>query len=159
MPSKIESGAKQCTWNKESSQCAITEPPSDPVFIILVSLLTLVLSIPILTVMMYVLDEYGSKEPGIANTQTISVKENRTVAYEIGGDGKDREREKEREKESGKSNLSNSIFKNEDGSVDVPVPCSDFARLIKRDTVAELQLDRLSAAHFAYAGTCVRVCV
>jgi hypothetical protein len=153
MPSKIESGAKQCTWNKESSQCAITEPPSDPVFIILVSLLTLVLSIPILTVMMYVLDEYGSKEPGIANTQTISVKENRTVAYEIGGDGKDREREKE----SGKSNLSNSIFKNEDGSVDVPVPCSDFARLIKRDTIAELQLDRLSAAHFAYAGTCVRV--
>ena len=115
------------------------------------------LSIPILTVMMYVLDEYGSKEPGIANTETISVKENRTVAYEIGDDRKERVRE--REKESGKSNLSNSIFKNEDGSGDVPVPCSDFARLIKMDTIAELQLDRLSAAHFAYAGMCVCVCV
>ena len=95
MPSKIESGATQCTWNKESSQCTITEPPSDPVFIILVSLLTLVLSIPILTVMIYVLDEYGSKEPGIANNETISVKENRTVAYEVGGDGKERGRERE----------------------------------------------------------------
>jgi hypothetical protein len=111
--------------------------------------------------MMYVLDEYGSKEPGIANTQTISVKENRTVASEIGGDGKDRERERdgERERESDKSNLSNGRFKNEDGSVDVPVLCSDFARLIKRDNIAELHLDRLSAAHFAYAGTYVCMCV
>ena len=102
------------------------------------------------------LDEYGSKEPGIKNTEALLIKQNKTAVLEV----------IESKKSLSSSNRSNdrdrdsSVSKYE-GSSAVPVPCSDFAQLIKRDASAEL--DRLSSAHFAYAGTYVhpsaRVCV
>ena len=193
MPSRIESGASQCTWTKETSKCSITEPPSDPIFIILVSLFTLILSIPILTLLMYVLDEYGSKEPGMKNADELIIKENKIAVRDISeGDGEGEEKEGDSSKSlsasaSNKSSerdryserdrgwdmdrdMGSSILKSDNGSGTVAVaalPCSDFAQLIKRDATADFKLDRLSAAHFAYAGTyvhpsirtCVCVCV
>ena len=107
------------------------------------------------------LDKYGSKEPGIKNTEALLIRQSKTAALEIGESNKSlsatsKSNDRDRDRDS-------SISKYDDGSGAVPAPCSDFAQLIKRDATAEFELDRLSAAHFAYAGThvytSVRVCV
>lgn len=60
----------------------------------------------------------------------------------------DRDRDRDRDRDG-------SISKYDDGSGAVPVPSSDFAQLIRRDAAAAFEPDRLSSAHFAYAGTYV----
>lgn len=64
-PSKVQSGASQCTWSAEDLSCSLTNPPSDVVFIILVALLTMLLSIPVLVFLSVVLEEFASKTPGL----------------------------------------------------------------------------------------------
>ena len=51
-------------WSKEDALCSIANPPSDPVFTILVALLTMIMSIPVLMFLQYILEEYASKTPG-----------------------------------------------------------------------------------------------
>ena len=51
-------------WSKEDALCSIANPPSDPVFTILVALLTMIMSIPVLMFLRYILEEYASKTPG-----------------------------------------------------------------------------------------------
>ena len=131
------------------------------------------------------------------NADELIIKENKIAVRDISeGDGEGEEKEGDSSKSlsasaSNKSSerdryserdrgwdmdrdMGSSILKSDNGSGTVAVaalPCSDFAQLIKRDATADFKLDRLSAAHFAYAGTyvhpsirtcvcvCVRMCV
>ena len=146
---------------------------------------------------MYVLNEYGSKEPGIKNADELIIKENKITVRDISeGEGEEKdgdsskslsasasnknsERDRYSERDRGwdrdmdrdrDRDMGSSILKSDNGSGTIALaalPCSDFAKLIKRDATADFKLDRLSAAHFAYAGTyvhtsirtCVCVCV
>ena len=63
-PSKIRTDSTECSWSKEDRLCSLRPPPKDPVFIILVALLTVILSIPILLVLNYLLNGYASNYPG-----------------------------------------------------------------------------------------------
>ena len=63
-PSKIRTDSSECSWSKEDRLCSMRPPPKDPVFIILVALLTIILSIPILLVLNYLLNGYASNYPG-----------------------------------------------------------------------------------------------
>jgi hypothetical protein len=44
--------------------CELSPPPNDPIFIIVVALLAIVMSIPIISLILYVLTKYASKRPG-----------------------------------------------------------------------------------------------
>ena len=61
-PSKIRSGSSECKWTDKG--CSLRPPPNDPIFIILVALLTVILSIPILLFLNYLLNGYASNYPG-----------------------------------------------------------------------------------------------
>ena len=63
-PSKIQSGTSACNWSKVDRLCSLRLPPKDPVFIILVALLTTILSLPILLSLNYLLNGYASNYPG-----------------------------------------------------------------------------------------------
>ena len=63
-PSRIQSGSSECHWSKDDRLCSLRPPPNDPVFIILVALLTTILSIPILLVLKYLINGYASNYPG-----------------------------------------------------------------------------------------------
>ena len=63
-PSKIRSGSSECNWNKTLKYCSLQHPPKDPIFIILVALLTTILSIPILFLLKYLINGYASNYPG-----------------------------------------------------------------------------------------------
>jgi hypothetical protein len=63
-PSKLQSGASLCDWSGTNLSCSLAPPPSDPIFTILVALLTIVMSIPIIMLLQFVIDEYASKQPG-----------------------------------------------------------------------------------------------
>jgi hypothetical protein len=63
-PSKVQSGATLCNWSSSDLSCSLAPPPSDPIFTILVALLTIVMSIPIIMLLQFILDEYASKQPG-----------------------------------------------------------------------------------------------
>jgi hypothetical protein len=63
-PSPIEGGASQCTWNHDDSSCNLRPPPADAVYIIMVSLVTLLLGIPPSIFVTILLDECASKWPG-----------------------------------------------------------------------------------------------
>lgn len=65
-PSRIVAGATQCTWTKADSSCTLTPPPSDPVFTVIVALLTLILAIPITVALTLTLETYANKWPGKA---------------------------------------------------------------------------------------------
>lgn len=43
--------------------CTLAPPPNDPMFIIVVALLTIVMSIPIISLILFVLMQYASKQP------------------------------------------------------------------------------------------------
>jgi hypothetical protein len=59
----VKAGATLCNWSRKTFKCTLAPPPSDPIFYILVALLTIVMSIPIIMLLQYVLDEYASKNP------------------------------------------------------------------------------------------------
>ena len=61
-PSKIRSGSSECKWTDKG--CSLRPPPNDPVFTILVALLTTILSIPILFLLKYLINGYASNYPG-----------------------------------------------------------------------------------------------
>ena len=63
-PSRIQSGSSECHWSKDDRLCSLRPPPNDPVFIILVALLTTILSIPILLLFNFLLNGYASNYPG-----------------------------------------------------------------------------------------------
>ena len=64
VPSKIQISVSECMWNSTDSYCSLRPPPTDPVFTILVALLTIILSIPILILLKCVLNGYASNFPG-----------------------------------------------------------------------------------------------
>ena len=64
VPSRVESGASQCDWSDTDLTCTMRPPPSDPIFTILVSLLTVLISIPVTMGLTVVLEEFCSKYPG-----------------------------------------------------------------------------------------------
>ena len=51
-------------WSEADSLCSLRPPPKDPVFIILVALLTVILSIPLFLFVNYLLNSYASNYPG-----------------------------------------------------------------------------------------------
>ena len=53
----------QCEWFDEDNNCALRSPPSDPIFLILVALLTLVFVTPIASLICHVLENYARKTP------------------------------------------------------------------------------------------------
>jgi hypothetical protein len=59
----VKAGATLCNWSRKTFKCTLAPPPSDPIFYILVALLTIVMSIPIIMLLQYILDEYASKKP------------------------------------------------------------------------------------------------
>ena len=63
-PSKILKGTSECNWSKDDRSCTLLPPPKDPVFNILVALLTTLLSIPILLLLKYLINGYASNYPG-----------------------------------------------------------------------------------------------
>ena len=63
-PSKVQSGASQCIWDKTELSCSLRPAPSDPIFTIIVALLTAIMSIPILTMLNMALDRYANNRPG-----------------------------------------------------------------------------------------------
>ena len=62
--SRVEAGASQCDWNEVDLSCSMRPPPTDPIFTILVSLLTVLISIPVTMFLTIVLEEYCSKYAG-----------------------------------------------------------------------------------------------
>lgn len=62
-PSAIQEGVALCTWDKASLSCSLTPPPEDPVFIILVALITMLFVVPIATLMNHILEHYARKSP------------------------------------------------------------------------------------------------
>jgi hypothetical protein len=74
-PSPIEGGASQCTWNHDDSSCNLRPPPTDAVYIIMVSLVTLLLGIPPSIFVTILLDEYASKWPGKVESDVEPAKE------------------------------------------------------------------------------------
>lgn len=59
-PSKIKADASQCMWTEAKDLCSQSPPPKDFVFIILVSLITIILSIPITMALNFLLENYAS---------------------------------------------------------------------------------------------------
>ena len=51
-------------WSEVDRLCSLRPPPKDPVFIVLVALLTVILSIPLLLFVNYLLNGYASNYPG-----------------------------------------------------------------------------------------------
>lgn len=64
MPSLVQAGASQCLWSKADQSCSAAPPPSDMVFTVVVSLLTTILTIPLVVILSATLDIYASKWPG-----------------------------------------------------------------------------------------------
>ena len=60
----MQAGASLCVWSEDALTCTNTSPPNDPVFIILVALITILLGIPIVILLRLALFEYGSTWPG-----------------------------------------------------------------------------------------------
>ena len=63
-PSKIQAKASQCIWNKTDLSCSMTPAPNDPVFTVIVALLSAIMSIPVLIMLKTTLDRYGCNWPG-----------------------------------------------------------------------------------------------
>ena len=61
--SKVQSGVSQCVWNQSLLSCSLRPPPTGPIFTILVSLLTTIITVPILLLVRYVLLGYASHKP------------------------------------------------------------------------------------------------
>ena len=64
LPSLIEAGASRCLWSKAEQSCSDMPPPSDMVFTVVVSLLTTIMTIPLVVILSATLDIYASKWPG-----------------------------------------------------------------------------------------------
>jgi hypothetical protein len=69
-PSKVQSGASLCNWSSDDQSCTLAPPPSDPIFTILVALLTIIMSIPIVMLLQYVINEFACKRPGSKSPET-----------------------------------------------------------------------------------------
>ena len=63
-PSKIVAGQSLCTWDPTAATCSLTPPPSNASFTIIVSLLTLLLSVPLIIIIHLLIDNYASRWPG-----------------------------------------------------------------------------------------------
>ena len=55
--------ASLCKWKAQDSTCSLAPPPNDPNFIIVVALLTIVMSIPIISLILFVLMSYAGRPP------------------------------------------------------------------------------------------------
>ena len=63
--SKVQAGASLCTWKKATMSCEMRNPPVDPVFTILVAIMTIILSIPMIIILTSVLEHPASRWPGM----------------------------------------------------------------------------------------------
>ena len=63
-PSKIVAGQSLCTWDSTAATCSLTPPPSNASFTIIVSLLTLLLSVPLIIIIHLLIDKFASRWPG-----------------------------------------------------------------------------------------------
>lgn len=79
-PSKVQAGGTQCAWDPDQNACTQVPAPATKSFTILVSLLTTILSTPILVAVTYVLNEHASVWPG-----------SRGIEDDVGKDGEDAE--------------------------------------------------------------------
>ena len=121
----MQSDASQCTWSKEDLSCSLTNPPSDPVFTILVALLTMILSIPVLVFLSVVLEEFASKTPGLIYN-----------------------RASKNESRKEKGNI-------EEETAKLRIHQSDFARVIRKtveERDGQKSSSKSDTAHYAYAG-------
>ena len=135
----MQSDASQCMWSKEDSLCSIANPPSDPVFTILVALLTMIMSIPVLMFLQYILEEYASKTPGckpVSHADAILITKN----------------------SPGKNSLT--VLNIAEGtSAHHTASQSDFAKVIKLSVGVgngKKIASKAEVAHFAYAGELLR---
>lgn len=53
-----------CAWSTTEQSCSIRDPPSDLLFVVLVSFATVIFSIPVIVILNMVLEIYCSKWPG-----------------------------------------------------------------------------------------------
>jgi hypothetical protein len=141
-PSKVQSGASQCAWSKDDSLCSIANPPSDPVFTILVALLTMIMSIPVLMVLQYFLEEFASKTPGKRAYPHVNA-----VLHA---------------KENHEKPIEKSLQSIESTVIHRTASQSDFARIIKMSVSAGSSNKKAATkgevAHFAYAGELMVLC-
>ena len=72
--SKVQAGATLCTWKKASLKCEMRNPPVDPVFTILVAIMTIILSIPMIIMLTSVLENQASRWPGMNDTSELDNK-------------------------------------------------------------------------------------
>lgn len=73
LASKISSTETQCTWNSSTSACAVTEPPTTVIFIVIVALMTTILQIPIVLLLAFLLQNYASIWPGRAGGYQVMI--------------------------------------------------------------------------------------
>ena len=74
-PSLIQKNSPLCDWNGQTATCTYKPPPQDPVFIILVALLISILTLPLLMLLHYLINEHGSNYPG--HRELVDVKCNK----------------------------------------------------------------------------------
>ena len=138
-PSTVQSGASQCIWSSEELSCTLRKPPTDPFFIILVAMLTMIMTIPILFLIQFVLDNYACKTPRMAiadankSTKT-DTNENLQMQEQV---------------------LGNQAAHISDIASEIEQCQSDFARIIRRSSGSDDSSgvsSSIEVAHFAYAG-------
>ena len=75
----MQSGVSECVWNSVDLNCSGRPPSKDPIFTILVALLTTIVSIPILVLLHYILIAYCTSWPGSKYLQDeIYIKDDQT---------------------------------------------------------------------------------
>ena len=85
--SRVEAGASQCDWNEVDLSCSMRPPPTDPIFTILVSLLTVLISIPVTMILTIVLEEYCSKcAGGRSHEEDFILEKNESIATSVSED-------------------------------------------------------------------------
>jgi hypothetical protein len=84
-PSTVQAGRSRCQWTADTSSCDLRPPPVDPIFTILVALLTLIISNVPIGIIQYVLLQYCSKSPGERTEQFIEgMQKKSTVSLDPG---------------------------------------------------------------------------
>jgi FtsZ-interacting cell division protein ZipA len=113
-PSKIVAGTPLCTWDPASASCSLTPPPSTASFLIIVSLLTLLLSVPLIILVHLLIDKYASRWPGSRGFEDDITKEMNKEKEKEEGEEEDTKRSKSKD---AASTLWNSACKSEFGEV------------------------------------------
>ena len=134
-PSKIQRGQTLCIYDSNDG-CSLRPPPTEPVFIILVALLTAIISIPIIAFLQWLITGYARAWPG----------------GRAGGDKFENEERESREISKRKKSLNSAP----DAMLRNSTFTSAFGRELKKGLRTSSALDYHSAgivAQMAYAGT------